>query len=126
MALTGDQMKQLNSFLSREKIRKTAASVFPKFKANAPLGSLTEALGIVPKEQEKQFRQNCKAVPAPIAKALTQALHTHLDAVNKSKSDGPQEVRVRIKTGSNFGLQITQLDTHVEITLTMQTGKGGT
>ena len=63
MGLTVDQIKELNSFLSEDRIKNTATRLLPKLTANAPLGRLTEELGIVPKDQVKQFRENCKAVP---------------------------------------------------------------
>jgi hypothetical protein len=124
MALTGGQIKELNSFFSEGQIKKTAARLVRKLSANAPLGQITEALGIVPKEQVKEFRKNCKLVPVTISTALTRAIRAHLGAVNrKGGFAGPQELRINIKAGRNFALDITQLDTHTEITLTMQTGE---
>ena len=122
MALTGAQIKELNSFFSEGQIKKTAAKLVRKLSANAPLGQITEALGIVPKQQVKEFRENCKLVPVTISTALTRAIRAHLAAVNrKGGFAGPQELRINIKAGHNFELDITQLDTHTEITLTMQT-----
>src|SRR6516225_8510381 len=122
MALTREQMEKLNSFFSQGQIKKTAARLVPKLPANAPLGQLTEALGIVPKEQVKEFRENCKAVPVIISTVLTRAIRAHLGALNrKGTFKGPQGIQINIKAGHNFGLDITQLDTHTEITLTMRT-----
>jgi hypothetical protein len=122
MALTGDQIKKLNSFFAEDRIKNTATKLVPKLTANAPLGRLTEELGIVPKDQVKQFRENCKAVPPIISSALTRAIRVHLSAINKKEAfDGPRAIHISIRGGHDFGLQIAQQKTHTEITLTMRT-----
>jgi hypothetical protein len=121
MALTGDQIKKLNSFFAERRIKSTATRLV-KLSGNAPLGRLTEQLGIVPKDQLKEFRKNCKAVPPIISSALTRAIRAHLNAVNgKGDFAGPREIRIKIRGGRDFGLQIAQQKSHTEIILTMRT-----
>jgi hypothetical protein len=122
MALTGDQIEKLNSFFAEGKIKSTATRLVPKLPANAPLGRITEELGIVPKDQVKEFRENCKAVPPIISSALTRAIRTHLSAINNKEAlSGPLAIHIKIRGGRDFGLQIAQQETHTEITLTMRT-----
>ena len=122
MALTDYQIEKLNSFFAEDRIKNTAKKLFPKLTPNAPLGRITEALGIVPKEQVEQFRENCKAVPPIISSALTRAIRAHLSAIIKKKDiDGPMAIHIKIRGGPNFGLQISQQETHTEIKLTMRT-----
>jgi hypothetical protein len=122
MALTRDQIKKLNSFFTEGRIKNTAAKLASTLTANAPLGRITEELGIVPKKQVKEFRENCKAVPPIISSALTRAIRAHLGAINSGKAfDGPKAIYIRIRGGQAFGLQIAQQETQTEITLTMRT-----
>jgi hypothetical protein len=122
MALTGDQIERLNSFFAEERIKRTATRLVPKLTANAPLGRITEELGIVPKAQVKEFRENCKAVPPIISRALTRAIRAHLSAIHKNQRfSGPRAIRIKIRGGRDFGLEIAQQETHTEITLTMRT-----
>jgi hypothetical protein len=123
MAITRDQLKKLNSFFAEDrKIKNTATRLIPKLAANAPLGRITEELGIIPKDQVKEFRENCKAVPPIISSALTRAIHGHLSAINKKQAfKGPLPIRIRIRGGRDFKLEIAQQKTHTEITLTMRT-----
>ena len=125
MALTRDQIRKLNSFFADDRIKSTATKLVPKLTANAPLGRMTEELGIVPKEQVKQFRENCKTVPPIISRALTGAIRAHLSAIKKKEAfNGPQAIHIKIRGGRDFGLQIAQQETHTEITLTMRTTAG--
>ena len=122
MALTGGQIKKLNSFFAKGKIKSTATRLVAKLPANAPLGRITEELGIVPKHQVKEFRENCKAVPPIVSRALTGAIRAHLSAINNKKApSGALPIHIKINGGSHFGLQIVQQRTHTEITLTMRT-----
>ena len=122
MALTGDQIKKLNSFFAERRIKNTATRLVGKLSGNAPLGRITEQLGIVPKDQLKEFRKNCKAVPPIISGALTRAIRAHLSAINrKGGFSGPREIRIKIRGGRDFELQIAQQKSHTEITLTMRT-----
>jgi hypothetical protein len=122
MALTGEQIRKLNSFFAEDTIKSTATKLVPKLTADAPLGRITEELGIVPKEQIKQFRENCKAVPPIISSALTRAIRAHLSAIKKKHAfNGPRAIHITIRGGRDFGLQIAQQETHTEITLTMRT-----
>ena len=121
MALTKDQVRQLNSFFVEDRI-KDAASLVRKLTDDAPLGRLTEELGIVPNNQLEEFRENCKVVPPIISSALTRAIYAHLDAIDRDVAfDGPRAVRIIIKGGHSFGLQISQQEAYTEITLTMRT-----
>jgi hypothetical protein len=125
MALTGDQIRKLNSFFAKDRIMRTATRLVPKLTANAPLGRITEELGIVPKEQVKQFRENCKTVPPIISSALARAIRAHLSAIKKKEDfNGPRAIHIKIRGGRDFGLQIAQQETHTEITLTMRTTGG--
>lgn len=122
MALTRGQIEELNAFFSTDKIKSTAKMLSRKLPANAQLGRITEELGIVPKNQVKEFRENCKAVPPIISTALTGAIRAHLSAINrKGASKDPLAIRINIRGGDNFGLHIAQQETHAEITLTMRT-----
>ena len=123
MALTKDQMKTLNSFFAEDRIKATAELV-RELADDAPLGRLTEQLGIVPKEQLEEFRDNCKVVPPIISNALTRAIYAHLRAIDKDEPfDGPRAVRIIIKPGKSFELQMAQKAAYTEITLTMRTAK---
>ena len=119
MAITQDQMEQLNSCFSEEQIKKTA-SIVRKLPPDAALGKITEALNIIPKDQLKDFRANCKMVPATISTALTGTIRAHLREIGRKGFAGPRTIRIHINMGRNFGLSIAKQDTHTEITLTMQ------
>jgi len=122
MALTLEQIRKLNSFFDEGKIKRTASRLVPKISPNAPLGRITEELGIVPKDQVKDFRKNCKAIPPIISTALARAIRAHLSAIQKKQTlSGPMGIHIRIKGGREFGLQIDQQATRTEITLTMRT-----
>lgn len=125
MALTRDQIRKLNSFFAEDRIKSTATRLVSKLTANAPLGRITEELGIVPKEQVKEFRENCKAVPPIISSALARAIRAHLSAIKKKAPfEGPRAIHIKIRGGRDFGLQIAQQETQTEITLTMRTTEG--
>ena len=125
MALTRDQIRKLNSFFTEDRIKRTATKLVSKLTANAPLGRITEELGIVPKEQVKEFRENCKAVPPIISSALARAIRAHLSAIEKKQPfKGPRAIHIKIRGGRDFGLQIAQQETQTEITLTMRTTEG--
>ncbi len=121
MALTKDQIERLNSFFAEDSIKNTAARLIPKLPANAPLGRITEELGIVPKDQVKEFRENCKAVPPIISSGLARAIRAHLSAIQKNQAlSGPLAIHIRIRGGRDFGLEIAQEKTQTEITLIMR------
>lgn len=122
MALTSGQIAALNSFFAEDQIVSTARKLSRKMGANAPLGRLTEALGIVPKDEVKQFRANCSVVPPVISSALTRAIRAHLSAVTrKGAFNGPKALLIKIRGGNAYALHIDQKETHTEVALTMKT-----
>jgi hypothetical protein len=86
------------------------------------LGRLSEALGIIPKDEAELWRKSTGRIPIFIAAALNAGIREHLKAISSAtgKFAGPKALRINIVDGNQFALQIVQQPTHTAITVTMR------
>jgi hypothetical protein len=109
-------LKELNAAFTEKRIEKTAR-VLRKLPERAALGEMSEALGFIPERDRARFRRTSGSVPAFLAAALAQGLRAHLRAIGRAH---PKAVRINIRDGRNFALEIKQMSTHTAVTLTMR------
>ena len=115
-------LKNLNQRFSEQEIKKTARLLrsLPK---DAELAELAEALGIIPKNEIKLWRQSTRRVPVLMAGALMAGIVDHLHNVNRTQGTryaGPKELRFKIVDRAAFGVQISQKPEYTEITVMMR------
>lgn len=115
-------LKSLNARFSEQEIRKTAR-MLRSLSKDAELAELGEALGIIPEDEIKLWRQSTQRVPVLIASALIGGIVDHLRSVNRTRGTryaGPKELRFKIVDRAAFGLQIAQKPEWTEITVMMR------
>jgi hypothetical protein len=112
----------LNKRFSEREIGNTA-KVARSLRGRTGLGRLSEALGIIPKDEAELWRKSTGRIPIFIATALNAGIREHLKAISSAKTAkfaGPKALRIDIVDGNQFGLQIVQHSTHTAITVTMR------
>ena len=113
----GRLLKELNTHFAAPRIEATANKV-RRLPERAGLGSLSEALGVIPKEHVKEWRQRNSAVPTLISAALIRGIRDHLRSIKGKR--GARAIRLRIVDGDRFALRIVERDGHMSVTLTMR------
>ncbi len=115
-------LKNLNARFSEQEIRKTAR-LLRSLTKDAELAELGEALGIIPDDEIKLWRQSTERVPVLIASALMAGVLDHLRSVNRTRGTryaGPKALHFKIVDRAAFGLQVVQKPERTEITVMMR------
>ena len=115
-------LKNLNQRFSEQEIKKTARLLrsLPK---DAELAELAEALGIIPKNEIKLWRESTRRVPVLMAGALMGGILDHLHNVSRTRGTryaGPKALRFKIVDRAAFGVQMAQKPDYTEITVMMR------
>ena len=110
-------LKELNEHFSAKRIGKTARAT-RRLRTDAELGSLSIALGIVPKEGQSDWRQRSGRVPTLIGAALTAGVLQHLRSLGRGRS--PKPIRFNIVDGPRFRLTIAEDRAYNTIRLVMK------
>lgn len=113
-------LKELNEHFSAKRIGKTARAT-RRLRTDAELGSLSIALGIVPKEGQSDWRQRSGRVPTLIGAALTAGVLQHLRSLGRGgRGRSPKPIRFNIVDGPRFRLTITEDSAYNTIRLVMK------
>ena len=117
-----DLIDGLNHHFSKERIRHTARAA-AKIPANGRMSRLAEELGIIPKEDLKNWRDDNARMPVLIERAMNLGIRHHLKDVTKAsraKSAAPKAIVFKLVHANHWELNITQHDAHSQITLTVK------
>lgn len=119
-----DLIKGLNHHFSEERIKHTARAA-AKIPATGRMSQLAEVLGVIPKEDLKNWRDDNARMPALIEKAMNQGIRHHLKDVakasrSKSAKAAPKAIVFKLEHADHWELNIRQHDSHSQITLTVK------
>jgi hypothetical protein len=113
-------LKELNEHFSARRIGRTARTA-RRLRTDAALGSLSVALGIIPNEGEREWRQLSGRVPTLIGAALTAGVLQHLRSLGRGgRGRSPKPIRFNIVDGPRFRLTIAEDSGYNTVRLVMK------